>query len=102
MRDKRNHVGTEMAETLALKVLGFIASDPRRLQDFTAQSGIALEDLHQRAGDRDIHIACLNSLLHDESLLLMFCANAGVPPDSIAHAERILSDAPGASGSGNT
>ncbi len=89
-KDKLNHTGIETAEILALQVLAFIAGEPARLQTFIESSGISLDDLHQRATDHDVLHACLDAVMHDESALLMFCANAAIEPDAIAHAERAL------------
>ena len=80
----------ESVETMALHVLGFIASDPERLRDFITATGIAPNDLRQRAADREVMMAALEQLLQDEANLLVFCANAGIAPQEIARAHAAL------------
>ena len=80
----------ETVETMALHVLGFIASDPERLTDFIAATGISPDDLHQRAAEREVMTAALEQLLQDEANLLVFCANAGIAPQQIARAHAAL------------
>jgi len=88
-----NHIPLENAETIALQALAFIASDAARLSNFTALTGVSLEDLHQRASELDVLAAALNALLQDEPSLLMFCANAAIQPDDFAKAAHTLQHA---------
>jgi len=69
------------AETIALQALAFIASDISLLGVFTTATGISLEDLHARAGERDVLTATLQWLMQNESALLTFCANNAHPPE---------------------
>lgn len=89
---------SEAAETLALQALGFIASDPARLADFIALTGITAEDLRQRAGHADVMAAALGQLMQDEAGLLMFCANAGIPPEDIGRAHAVIESLQSADG----
>ena len=95
MPDHANQTKIEAAETMALQVLGFIASDPDRLADFVATTGITAQDLTRSAEHRDVMAASLEQLLQDEANLLMFCANAGIPPAAIARALAALTGEPG-------
>ena len=90
MKDVVHSDSIEGAEILALKVLSVIASDPHRLSDFQALTGITLGDLRARAADRDVLLAALSSIMADESALLMFSANASVPPEQIGDALRAI------------
>lgn len=95
MPDHASQERTAAAETTALQALGFIASDPDRLADFIATTGITAQDLKRRAADRDVMAASLEQLLQDEANLLMFCANARIPPGEIAGALAALTGQPG-------
>ena len=90
MKDAVHNDSVESAEILALQVLSFISSDPNRLSEFEAATGITIIDLRKRAGDRDVLRAALSALMMDESALLMFSANASVPPEQIGIALQII------------
>jgi hypothetical protein len=83
-------VNREMAETLALQALGFLAGDAPRLGRFLALTGLEAEDLRARAGSPDVLAAVLAHLLADESLLLMFTSETHTEPERIAPALEIL------------
>ncbi len=85
-----NHVDAHGAELIALQALAFIASDPGQLGQFIAQTGISLDDLHHRAGDREVLAGVLGALLRDESALLMFCANNAIAPQDVPIAAHVL------------
>lgn len=80
----------EAAETLALQGLAFIASDTPRLTRFLSLTGIEPAELRDWDGNRSLHGAILEYLLGDESLLLVFAAEAGADPQSIMPAHALL------------
>lgn len=80
----------EDAETVALRALGFIASEEARLTRFMADTGISLETLHLEAGEPHVMAAVLDTLLRNEPDLLMFSANAGFEPDAVMRAHHAL------------
>ena len=90
MSDGSKQSSIEAVDILALQALGFVASDPERLKDFVAATGITPQDLLRRADDHDVMAGVLERLLQDEASLLMFCANAGIAPNEIAHAHATL------------
>lgn len=90
MPDNRKEIEREAAETLALEVLAFIASDPDRLGDFAALTGVSVEHLRERAGDPDVLMAALEMLLHDEASLLMFSANRARSPTDVQRSLNVL------------
>ena len=53
------------AETLALKVLAFLARDADALARFLALSGLELEDLRARAADPELLAAVVDFVLAD-------------------------------------
>lgn len=80
----------EAAETLALQGLAFIASDTPRLSRFLTLTGIDPGELAAWDGNRALHGAILEYLLGDESLLLVFAAEANADPQSIMPAHALL------------
>ncbi len=82
---------TAEAETIALKALGFLASEPDRLMQFLADTGISLDTLHAQAEAVETQIAVLDYLLSTESELLTFTANAGLEPNRVTAALALLS-----------
>jgi hypothetical protein len=83
----------EQCETLALSALRFLAADGGRLGRFLAETGIGPAELRAGAGDRHVLIAVLEHLLADESLLLVFAAEAGTRPERVAIARYVLAGA---------
>lgn len=79
------------AEALALQGLTFLAGDPKRLVRFLSLTGLTPQDLKGWAERPDLQAAVLEYLLSDESLLLVFAAETGAAPDSIAPAHALLS-----------
>ncbi|MGD9784849.1 MAG: DUF3572 domain-containing protein [Hyphomicrobiaceae bacterium] len=87
---RKNSTDADAASTTALKALAFLAGEPERLARFLALTGIGPQDLRARAGERDLHAAVLEHLMTDETLLLMFAADAGMPAEAIADAHTAL------------
>lgn len=77
---------SERAETIALQGLAFLLSEPRLLERFLGETGLAPDELRANAGSREVLEAALTVLLNDEALLLMFAANAGLPPEDVVQA----------------
>lgn len=73
-------ISQEEAEVIALKALGFLASEPDRLGRFLALSGVELSDIRAVAQNPDFLIGLLNHLLQDELLLLTFTAEQELDP----------------------
>ncbi len=68
------------AETIALQALAFLAGDPDRLGRLLAETGLAPQDIRERAEDPAFLGGVLDVLLADEPALLAFCAEAGLEP----------------------
>lgn len=86
------------AEAIALQGLTFLVSDPQRLVRFLSLTGLTPQELKGFGKDRALQAALLDYLLSDESLLLVFTAEKGLPPDSMAPAYELLSQAAGQAG----
>ena len=81
---------TEEAEVIALHALGFIASDPERLQRFIDLSGLNLQAIRAGAADTAFLGGILDHLLADQTLLLIFAAEHGLKPESVTRLRRKL------------
>ena len=84
----------DAAETIALKALAFLASDNGRLGRFLALSGIGLGELRTQAGKPHMLTGVIDHVMQDETLLMVFAAEAGLKPEAIAAAHRTLSGPP--------
>lgn len=86
----------ESAQTLALQVLGWLATDEERIGAFMASGGLDPDSLRAQATDPMLHAALLDFLLADEAMLLEFCAEAEVRPEFPMQARAALpgGDAP--------
>jgi hypothetical protein len=80
----------ENAEQIAIEALGFIASEPDRLDRFLSITGLGPETLRAAASQPGFLGQVLAHLADDESLLLAFAANAGQSPASISAAHQAL------------
>lgn len=96
MPPKAKPLDRERAETIALAALVFLAEDAGRLGRFLALTGIGPAELKGGADTATVQVAVLDHLLSDESMLLTFAANAGLPAQMIAMARQILDGRPGA------
>jgi hypothetical protein len=95
---KPKSISREDAETMALQALGFLAEDPRRLTRFLALTGMEPDGLMAAAETTPVQSATLDHLLSDESLLLVFAANTGVAPETVAVARALLDRGPDTGG----
>ena len=71
----------ELAETLALQALSWIARTPETAMPFLSASGVTAQDLKARAADPEFLAFILDYLLADEGLLLEFCRETATAPD---------------------
>lgn len=81
---------TEQAATLAIRALGFLASDDEVLGRFLGITGMDPAGLRAGADDPTVLAGVLDFLLSDEPLLLQFCATAGLRPEEPARARSQL------------
>jgi hypothetical protein len=78
------------AETIAIRLLGFLGGNPEQLSRFLALTGMDLADLRAEAGNPQFLASLLDHVMADEALLLAFCANEGLDPALIAPALQLL------------
>ena len=80
----------EAASALAIAALTFIASDPERLGQFLALSGIGPESIRAAARDQDFLLGVLDHVVGDESLLVAFANANEIDPLDVERARRVL------------
>jgi len=80
----------EAAQTIALQVLGHIVGDQDQLDRFVSATGFDGATMRARAGDPVFLGGVLDHLLAEESLLIEFCEDAGLRPESIGRARMAL------------
>lgn len=88
---KKARLTLEDAESLALQGLTFLACDPVRMSRFFSLTGIGPDELRSWAETPRLQAAVLDHLMGDESLLLVFAAEAGIAPEDAAPARHLLS-----------
>ena len=81
---------SDAAEMLAIRCLGYLARDAERLARFLAVTGIEAQDVRQAAAEPGFLAGVLAHMLADESLLMAFAADEGVPIAEVARARDIL------------
>lgn len=81
-----------MADTSAipLEFMTYLASNEDRLQTFCATTGFAQNDLVTNLPDPAFQGFLLDFALADESLLLAFCAENGLAPETVIKVRRAL------------
>ena len=82
------------ALSVALDALGFVAGDEVVLARLVNETGLEPARLRERAQDPELLGAVLDFLFADETLLLDFCRQAGVPPNHIIRARAALPGGP--------
>ena len=83
-------MNTAMAETLALKALGWLAGQEGQLQVFLGASGMTEQDLRTRADDPEMLAAVLDFLMMDDAWVMGFCDSAGHAYGDVAQARAAL------------
>lgn len=78
------------AEDIGQRALLFLVQDPVRLQRFMTQSGLEPEELRAQAAEASFLTVVLDYLASDESLLLVFAAEADLDPNRIMRARHLL------------
>jgi Protein of unknown function (DUF3572) len=89
MRPKKPE-SSEDAEVIALKILGFLASEPERLERFMDLSGLSVDTIRASAADPAFLGGIIDYILTDQSLLLIFAEENGLKPESLAQVRRKL------------
>lgn len=88
MRETAN--GNEQAEALAVRALGFIASDPELLPRFLAITGIEAGEIRRAAREPGFLAGVLQFILAHEPTLMRFAEETGTAPSAVGAARRAL------------
>lgn len=78
------------AETIAVKALSFIASNPSLLPRFLALSGIEAGEIRKAAREPGFLAGVLAFVLAHEPTLTAFSEASGIAPQDVAAAQRAL------------
>ncbi len=92
-RDGAGRGSSAQPAELALRALAFLTQDEDRLSRFLALTGVDPGDVRMLLGDHGFHLAVLDHLAGDETLLLTFAAAESVPPEVVGQARRALGSA---------
>src|SRR5688572_13516199 len=84
----------ELAETVAIQALDFIAQEPERLGRFLAMTGLEPESLRAAARGPNFLLGVLDYLAGDEVLLREFASQSEIAPELVTKARDILAGAP--------
>jgi hypothetical protein len=87
---RKNELGRDDAQQIAVEGLGFLAGDSQRLERFLTLSGLNPATLRAAAGAPGFLLAVLDHIAGEETLLIGFAAAAGHDPRDIARAREIL------------
>ena len=79
------------ADHIAILALGFIASEPERLERFLFLTGLAPETVRSAAGEPGFLAAVLDHVAADEALLRAFAGDNDLDPAVVGLAHAMLS-----------
>lgn len=80
----------EAAQALGIMALTWLASDPERIGDFLAASGVGPEALRQGARDPDFLAGVLDHIAAEDGRIIAFADHAEVTPDTVNRARHVL------------
>jgi|GEM_PF-1168181 len=86
----RDSLTKDKAETIALQALGFLATQPEELERFLRSSGLALEELREKASEPDLLRAILEFVLADDTRVTGLCQELEIEPCDLHAANHIL------------
>ena len=87
---KTGPITREIAESLAIAALGFLAQDQEQLGRFLAASGIGPDMIRKAAADPAFLAGVLDHVVSDESLLIAFAQHTRTDPGTVARAQALL------------
>ena len=88
----------ELAESVAIQALSFIAAEPQRLDRFLSLTGLTPDSLRAAANEPNFLLGVLDHVAGDEDLLRSFAEEIGSEPETIPAARDALAGAPPATG----
>jgi hypothetical protein len=91
---KPTRTARQMAEIVAVQALSFLASQPERLGNFLAETGLGPETLRSAASDPQFLIGVLDFMLRDDATVKAFAEASELDPTTVAAARQALDDQP--------
>ena len=91
---KRAFTPDQVAETVAIQALAFLAQEPVRLGRFLAETGLGPETIRTAAKDKMFLVGVLDFILSDEGLIDDFGAAHDIKPRQLIAAREALGGAP--------
>jgi len=91
---QRSGMPRELAETVAIQALSFLAEEPERLGRFLALTGLAPESLRAAAREPNFLLGVLDHLAGDERLLREFASQQEFAAEVVTKARDLLAGAP--------
>ncbi|WP_420861022.1 DUF3572 domain-containing protein [Algirhabdus cladophorae] len=80
----------EVAETIALQALGWLATDEELRPVFMGASGVSAEDMRTGATDSAFLISLLDFIMMDDAWVIRFCDSFGHPYEAPMQARQAL------------
>ena len=87
----RKSANLDAIEAQAIGILGFLAADPERLGRFLSLTGVDPTDIRSLMKEQGFWLAIFDHLFEDESLLLVYCAEASLTPAALVKMRQSLS-----------
>ena len=91
---QRAQMTRELAETVAIQALTFIAKEPERLGRFLALTGIGPESLRDAAREPNFLLGVLDHLAGEDALLQEFSRASEIAPEIVTRARDLLAGSP--------
>lgn len=88
---KRKPLNPDLAQTIAVQGLAFLAEDDERLERFLALTGLSPDTLRAVVTSPEFLAGVLDHLVADEALLIAFAAAARIRPEDVMDAKHLLS-----------
>jgi len=86
----RSHDVRQVAETVAIQALSFLAADHTRLARFLAETGLGPETMRGAAQSPEFLVSVLDFVLGDENLLKEFAEAHELKPSTVGAAREAL------------
>ena len=80
----------EKAETIALQALSYLIQNQDVLEQFLVNSGVGLQEIKNHFQDPEFLGGVLDMILKDDKVLLEFCNEISVSPETLSEARRAL------------
>lgn len=88
--ESRGLPSREAAESLAVAALAWLADDDALMMRFMALSGVSADDMRAAVADSGFLAAVLDFVAGEDATILAFAGHAGVKPERVVNARRIL------------